>query len=352
MNRLQNMIRGLALAVAMSCTAEAAGPAAVVLMYHRFGEDDIPSTNIRLDQLDQHIGHLKAGGFHVAPLADVVAALETGSTLPDKTVAITIDDSYASVVEHAWPRFKRAGFPFTVFVATAALDRRERRIMSWDQLRALADDGVGIGGHGHAHAHMPALSDAAVSDDLALMNRRFEEELGVRPTLFAYPFGEAADSDKAAVKAAGFIAAFGTNSGPAYAEADRFFLPRFALNENYGVMDRFKLVVATRPLRAVGLSPSSPVLQDNPPALSFRIVDAPPLGGLACYGPGGGRVPIEISGDAVSIRPADLFPAGRARVNCTIRADGQWYWWGHEMVSGGISEGVRVHPRHLASRGD
>ena len=28
---------------------------AVILMYHRFGEDQLPSTNIRLDQFDAHL---------------------------------------------------------------------------------------------------------------------------------------------------------------------------------------------------------------------------------------------------------------------------------------------------------
>ena len=31
---------------------------AVILMYHRFGEDQLPSTNIRLDQFDAHLKKL------------------------------------------------------------------------------------------------------------------------------------------------------------------------------------------------------------------------------------------------------------------------------------------------------
>lgn len=346
------MIPALALAGLIGATTPAMAaepPSAVVLMYHRFGEDKIPSTNIRLAQLDDHIADLKDGGFNVVPLKDVVAALQSGAALPEKAVAITIDDAYASVASEAWPRFKRAGFPFTVFVATKAVDDRERGIMSWDQLRALVKDGVDIGGHGHTHAHLPALSLDAVRADLATMNQRFVAELGFQPTLFAYPFGETGEAEKALVRDAGYVAAFGSNSGPVYGEADLFFLPRFALNENYGVMDRFRLITATRPLRAVDLSPRSPVLRTNPPELTFRIVDSPALGGLACFGPNGARLPITASRDRVKVSPERPFPTGRVRVNCTVRAAGAWYWWGHEMIAGGASEGVAVHRRYSES---
>jgi len=339
----------LAGVLTLAAPAAAESPSAVVLMYHRFGENSIPSTNIRLEQLDAHIAYLKDGGFSVLPLADVVTALQAGSALPPKSVAITIDDAYASVAREAWPRFKRSGFPFTVFVATKAVDDRERGIMSWDQIRALADDGVGIGGHGHAHAHMPALSLEAVRADLATMNRRFVDELGAKPTLFAYPFGETGEIEKQFVREAGYVAAFGSNSGPVYGEADMFFLPRFALNENYGAMDRFKLVTNTLPLRAVDVRPRSSVLAVNPPIVSFRVVDGPELKQLSCFGPNGTRLPLSIGADRVTVSPGKAFPPGRSRVNCTVRAAGRWHWWGHEMIAGGVSEGVAVHPRHLTA---
>jgi peptidoglycan/xylan/chitin deacetylase (PgdA/CDA1 family) len=324
------------------------GPSAVVLMYHRFGEDRIPSTNIRLDQFEAHLAYLKDNGFTVVPLPQVVAALRSGTVLPDKAVAITADDAYASVVREAWPRLKRAGYPFTLFVATGAVDRREAGLMSWDDVRALAADGVTIGGHGHAHAHLPALSAADVAADFAAMRARFQKELGRVPDLYAYPFGEAGEAEFAAARDAGMVAAFGSNSGPVYGEANRYFLPRFAMNEAYGRMERFVLVVNTKPLRAVELSPASPVLRDNPPRLSFAVAHPPPgLGGLACYGPAGTALPVRVDGVRVAVTPTAAFPPGRVRVNCTLRSGGVWYWFGHEMIAGGISEGVRVHPRYL-----
>ncbi|MEL0076636.1 MAG: polysaccharide deacetylase family protein, partial [Alphaproteobacteria bacterium] len=95
---------------------------ATVLMYHRFGEDQYPSTNIRLEQFEAHLEMLSSGGYNVIPLADIVAKLQNGESLPDRTVAITIDDAYLSVYEEAWPRLRRHNFPAKIFVATRQID--------------------------------------------------------------------------------------------------------------------------------------------------------------------------------------------------------------------------------------
>ena len=94
---------------------------AVILMYHRFGEDTIPSTNIRLEQFDRHLEILASGDYTVWPIGKIVTHLQTKQPLPDRTVGISIDDAYLSVYTEAWPRLKERGFPFTLFVATCLL---------------------------------------------------------------------------------------------------------------------------------------------------------------------------------------------------------------------------------------
>ncbi|MGB1946785.1 MAG: polysaccharide deacetylase family protein, partial [Candidatus Puniceispirillaceae bacterium] len=146
---------------------------AVILMYHRFGEDRLPSTNIRLDQFDAHLEKLSNGNYSVLPLAKIVDHLQNDRPLPDRTVAITIDDAYLSVFTEAWPRLKAKGFPFTVFVATDPVDRKNRGYMSWDQLRQLQADGIGIGSQTASHPHMHLSSLADVDAELEKSNQRF-----------------------------------------------------------------------------------------------------------------------------------------------------------------------------------
>ncbi len=178
----------------------AADTAAVVIMYHRFGEPKYPSTNITLEQFEAHIGELKSGGYNVFPVPDIVKALNEGAPLPDRTVGITIDDAYLSVYTEAWPRLKAAGFPFTLFVATGLVNQKISGYMTWKQIREMADAGVTVGGHTVSHLHMPYKPLELNQHELERSNRRFEEELGQRPDLFAYPYGESSLAVQTLVK--------------------------------------------------------------------------------------------------------------------------------------------------------
>ena len=75
---------------------------ATILMYHRFGEDRYPSTNVTLEQFEEHLEILASGPYNVMPLDDVVEHLQAGEPLPDRSVAITIDDAYLSVFKEAF----------------------------------------------------------------------------------------------------------------------------------------------------------------------------------------------------------------------------------------------------------
>ena len=146
---------GLAASVFLSCLGQShAADHAAVLMYHRFGEDKYPSTNIRLDQFDSHLEKLANDNYTVLSLTKIIRHLQDGTELPDRTVAITIDDAYLSVFNEAWPRLRAKGFPFTVFVATDPLDNEHPNYMSWDQLRQLQANGVDIGSQTKTHPHI------------------------------------------------------------------------------------------------------------------------------------------------------------------------------------------------------
>lgn len=321
----------LTLALLLGTANEAASADwAVVFMYHRFGEADYPATNIRLEQFEAHLTELQTGGYTVLPLPEIVAAIRDGRPLPDKSVAITIDDAYLSLYEQAWPRLREAGFPFTVFVATDPVDQRFPDFMNWDQLRELHRAGVTIGNQTARHLHMAAQTKRQVVDDLAVARARFETELGDPPALFAYPFGEASAAVREIVVAAGYGAAFGQHSGVMHRSADRFYLPRFPMSEKFGDIDRFRLIASALPLPVADLTPSDPMLRDNPPLFGFTLAaDIERRNGLSCFASGQGRVHLEWLGPRAEVRLEEPFPAGRARINCTVPAgEGRWRWLG------------------------
>ncbi|MBT3979156.1 MAG: polysaccharide deacetylase family protein [Rhodospirillaceae bacterium] len=306
---------------------------AVVFMYHRFGETDYPSTNVRIEQFAAHLAEIKAGGYNVMSLPEIITTFRRQETLPERTIALTIDDAFLSVYDRAWPMLAKAGLPFTLFVATNAIDAKRPGHMTWAQLRALAAAGVSIGNHSGSHGHLPDASRDSLEEELTRSNARFRAELGFAPKLLAYPYGEFVLREKQAAQAAGFIAAFGQHSGVAHSGEDLYGLPRFALNERFAAVERFRLAGNGLPLPVRDVLPADTVLHDNnPPAFGFTVSESiGSLKTLACFASNQSSVAqLERLGSRrFEVRLEKPFAPGRGRINCTLQAkDGRWRWFG------------------------
>jgi peptidoglycan/xylan/chitin deacetylase (PgdA/CDA1 family) len=300
---------------------------AVVFMYHRFGEGEYPSTNITMEQFDQHVKELTSGPYTVMGVPQIVSALADGKGVPDRTIGITVDDAYRSVYEKAWPVFREHNLPFTVFVSTEQLDSGYANYMTWDMVRELSKAGVTIGGHSQNHAHLPDFDIDRVKAELANSAARFEEELGYVPEIFAYPYGEANGEVIAAVKEAGYRAAFGQQSGAMHTESDFMYLPRYALNEHYGAMDRFNLAANSLPLVVSDVTPADYTLTRNPPAFGFTLAEPAPS--MNCYPSEGEPTMSRLGEERVEIRLDGPVSSGRWRINCTAMGpDSRWRWFG------------------------
>lgn len=313
-----------------------AARSAVILMYHRFGESTYPTTNTTVEQLENHIAELNNGPYTVLPVPEIIGKIKRGENLPEYTIGITIDDAYKSVFDVAFPRFKAANLPFTVFVATGTVDQEISTIMSWKQISQMKEKGVTIGHHSVSHPHMHELSIATNQSEIRNASQRFEEMLGERPALFAYPYGEKSLEIQSLMKEVGFKAAFGQHSGAIDSSSDIFDLPRFSMNEKYGELERFRLVVQTLPIPAVDLTPMDTLITDNnPPAMGFTIAsDIGDLKGLSCFVQGHENIQLEKLGSVrVEVRVQAPFKKGRTRLNCTIPGpDGRWRWFGRQFI--------------------
>ena len=319
-----------------SSHAMAGEPGASAVMYHRFGENDYPSTNIKIEQFEQHLQELKTGGYNVVALDEIIAAIRSGSDLPEKTTAITIDDAYLSVYSEAFPRLKKYGFPFTLFVATDAVDRADsgdyKRYMTWAQLKEVAMHPLAtIASQSASHLHMIDSTDLVNRRDLERSQTRFENMLGMKPNIIAYPYGEFSSNVISIVRDMGFIAGFGQHSG-AFGPGDNIYaLPRFAMNEDYGDIARFKTAASAMPIVVEDMTPDDTLIAggDNPPALGFSLLNGP-KGGLNCFSSHEGKLKTERLGESrIEVRMEQPMPKGRTRLNCTAPGpDGRWYWMG------------------------
>ena len=322
----------------------AAGDEAVVLMYHRFGDDRHPSTNIRVEQLDAQLDYLEGHGFNVVPLADVLAAIRGEGELPDRALAITVDDAYRSVYSVGYPIFKARGLPFTVFVATDPVDGGQADFMTWDQMREMAGHGVTFANHGATHdsliEHRPGESRAdrlaRVRADVAKGARRLAEELAPLEGVFAYPYGEYDEASSVVVAELGDVA-FGQHSGAVGPFSDPRALPRYPMAEAFADLDEFAVKVSSRPFPVAQVTPWDPVTTDRRPRIEVVLTDTDArLERFACFVGGQGAVDVEWleAGRRFAVGPRAELPQGRNRVNCTApTAEGnRFFWFSHPWV--------------------
>ena len=97
---------------------------AVVLGYHRVVDDfakqsahAFPAMLISRAMLERHLDWV-ARRFQIVSLEDLRSRLDTQAAGARPLAAITFDDGYRDVYEHAFPLLMRKGLPATVFVAT------------------------------------------------------------------------------------------------------------------------------------------------------------------------------------------------------------------------------------------
>jgi peptidoglycan/xylan/chitin deacetylase (PgdA/CDA1 family) len=97
----------------------------LILAYHGFSLRDehlwYPELFLPTSEFEARLDCLKDGGYQVLPLADGLNKLYDGS-LPEKSVAITIDDGNYDFYTEAFPLLQRYGYPATVYLTTYYCD--------------------------------------------------------------------------------------------------------------------------------------------------------------------------------------------------------------------------------------
>ena len=307
-----------------------------ILMYHRFDENKYPSTNTTIDQFVIHTSELIKKKYNVIRLDKAINGVKQETFLKDRSVSITIDDAYLSVYTKAWPILKKLNLPFTLFISTDVIDNNFSNYMSWDQIRELVDHGVLIGSQTKSHPHLHRLESKKILYEIEYSNKRFVEELGYKPKLIAYPYGEYDNKTIEIVKGSGFDAAFGQHSGVAHKSAGIFELPRFAMNENYGDLQRLKLAINALPIIVKDINPQNNFLKNNPPNFGFTIDrQIKPTKPVRCFASNGIKTNTTRVGKyRIEVRLEENFPKTRGRINCTMAAtENRWRWFGKQFVT-------------------
>jgi peptidoglycan/xylan/chitin deacetylase (PgdA/CDA1 family) len=204
------------------------------------------------------------------PLDAAVDRLDARGRLPRGAVALTFDDGFASVHDHAWPLLRSAGAPCAIFVVTETF-ATPPQIVNWvddppswplstmtaDQVLEMRDGGVVVGSHTRTHPRLPDLSDAECRREMVESRERLEDLVGGPVLHLAYPRGLNDARVRRLAEASGYRWAF---TLPESREPfDRYGIPRIGV---YRRNRSWEFAVKTsRVYRDVRLGKSGPRLR-------------------------------------------------------------------------------------------
>lgn len=226
-----------------------------ILMYHRVAEPvrgvRPPTINVSPAQFRRQIKGLVEQGFVFWPLRRMLEVTARGDRIPPYVTAVTFDDGFAGVYEHAWPVLEEFRVPATIFLATAYLGTsdpfpfdhwgRECRNtvpasayqpMTLAQCREMLASGlIEFGAHTHSHEDFRGRA-SEFRADLETNVAFLRDEFGISDPTFAFPYGTprlgfASDELVDAAKAVGVRCSLTTQSTTIRAKQSPFTWGRF-----------------------------------------------------------------------------------------------------------------------------
>lgn len=108
-----------------------------------------------------------------------------------------------------------------------------RMLMNWDEVREMQSSGlIEFGAHSHNHVMLDQVSLAEAEQEIKLSRDEIERQLGVAPTLFAYPNGNYTPELEALLMRHGFKAAVTTRKDWFKKGVSPFAIPRIGMHED------------------------------------------------------------------------------------------------------------------------
>jgi peptidoglycan/xylan/chitin deacetylase (PgdA/CDA1 family) len=231
----------------------------LVLCYHALSPDWPAALSTTPERFEEQLRWLVGRGYRGATFEQVVTSPPAA-----RTVAVTFDDGYRSVLELALPIMRRLGLPGSIYVPTNyagqagpmawdGIDQwiggpheQELHPLGWDELGTLAAEGWEVGSHTRSHPRLTQLGDADLADELEGSKAACERGMGRACRTIAYPYGDVDGRVVAAARRAGYEAAASLPKGR-FTRGEPLDWPRVGVY-NADDLRRFKLKSAI-PLR-------------------------------------------------------------------------------------------------------
>lgn len=210
----------------------------LILLYHSVGGSTEATAQ---DAFRGQLGVIAAMG-RLLPLQELLRSAPNQSI----AVAITFDDGYATLRDHAATILMEFGCAATVFLNVGEIADDERRasraadgyypheqFLDWRDVDALVAAGWHVGSHGVRHLDLMRADTATSKQEVTASKQAIERRLGTPCDMFAYPWGRNGPGLRAQVRAAGYRYGLAGDHAPLTAASDPLALPRINVANGY-----------------------------------------------------------------------------------------------------------------------
>ena len=208
-------------------TLRTKGMARIVLVYHGISPRHPSCIDPALFR--EHIAYLSER-CRIMSLDGILDACENDDR---PAIAITFDDAFANLLDHALPVLSERRTPAVIYVPTGYLGKNNdwdhgsaqplMRIMTAADVQNVHSRGFEIGSHSRSHVRLRGLNAITLQLEIGDSKKMLEDLLGEQIKTFAYPHGGRNDFDDRAadaVKEAGYRSAvttfFGRRNDPSH----------------------------------------------------------------------------------------------------------------------------------------
>lgn len=208
-------------------------------MYHQIGEPaargaPYRSLTVHPASFRRQMRWLRRLGYRGLSMRDILPYVR--GEKQGKVVGITFDDGYRNVLRNALPVLRQNGFTATNYFVVEQLGGgnvwdyekgiAHADLMTADEMREWAKQGMEVGSHTLSHPHLPDLSEEQAREEIAGSRQALETLVGEPVTAFCYPYGHETPALRRLVHEAGYSNATTTARGLARPDDDLLGLPR------------------------------------------------------------------------------------------------------------------------------
>lgn len=176
-------------------------PRTRILCYHSVGTPLWGVNDVAPRRFAEQIRTATKLGFSFVPLSIALAEPDVPGRL-----ALTFDDGLRSTAAVAGPLLAELGIPWSLFVVTGWASGRHpdghAHLLNWDEVGALAAQGVEVGSHSVSHPDFGRLGAGQATDELGASRAELTARLGSHSSVFAVPMGGATNWSAATQRAA------------------------------------------------------------------------------------------------------------------------------------------------------